>query len=370
MRLPSGFVPPTSSELLSNQFSNKIGILCMYFIEFAANFDTFSPCATTPNLKNTIQGYLAQNSLFSTIPGVQLEQVLIWSCPNCTVGGNAPAEVNIGGMILTYNDTTFIVLRGTATCSNCEPCQDVNSVLVTPAWITNANVKVHIGFNNIYTGKNIQTTTCSTYTYNSSLQDQIRIYLTTKQPNNIIVTGHSLGGALCYLISADLTLNYSIIRNKAKFYSAAGPPSGNSNFMSLVNFYPGFFALANICDKVPNMPVNLTGYSRMPTGSYCFSAPGNIATSPHDTTNSYKFVLANNYNFNSANGKTGSSNSVFNLSCPNSGASIGSTTSTDSTVNCLPNCSSCCVYNCGPYAPPSTGITFSYVPSKKCYSQS
>ena len=55
---------------------------------------------------------------------------------------------------------------------------------------------------------------------------------TSSPPSRYIVAGHSLGGGLTYLTSADVTSNG--LRDLFKFFPIAGPYSGNQDFVNYI----------------------------------------------------------------------------------------------------------------------------------------
>ena len=283
---------PSTSQLYDSSFSSYVAILNMYFIQlfvyfFDNNIDSLA-ISDALNLINT------SNLLPS---GAVVVNLLIYSCIHDT------NTTSYGGMIVEYNATSFIVLRGTQSTGadgpghNCEWVMDSTEALVTPNWIDPIKypgVLVHSGFNQIYTISfaNSQGITIP------SLREQIYNYISLNRMNNLIITGHSLGGGICYLLAADLAANLLQIRLNTKIYTVAGPYSGNQQFINIITSppfsepnYTGVFAIINTADKVPETKLRF-GYERIPSQLFCFTIPGNIKDAHAPST--YREGLENN----------------------------------------------------------------------------
>lgn len=78
--------------------------------------------------------------------------------------------------------------------------------------------------------------------------------------NSIVITGHSLGGALCGLAAPDLLSD--IAANLSPIvYSWAEPRVGHSDYVSFFNTHVNVcYRIVNLWDVVPHLPPDLAGY--------------------------------------------------------------------------------------------------------------
>ena len=258
---------PNTDQLQAFKFSSNVAILNMYFIQLFVYF--FKNNIDSLTMSQALETINSSNLLPLNAIAVSL---LTYTCIN----GNSIIQ-SYGGMIVEYNMTSFIVLRGTQL--GCEWNMDANHKLVTPSWIDptrNSGVLVHSGFNKIYTNS-YKTTAGEGHL---SLRDQIVYYISLNRMPSIIIIGHSLGGGICYLLAADLSANFLNLRKITKIYPIAGPYSGNQNFIDVITSfgfsipnYTGVFAIINTADKVPNLILRLQ-YKRIPSQLFCFTIPG------------------------------------------------------------------------------------------------
>lgn len=295
---PTGYVNgnaiclPSPTQINQNTFNSNTAILSLYFIQsFVYMFKNYSPTGaqqppntllpydgmTGTNNTNisTIQTYLT-NAKISTIQPTCVNMLTYISQTSKSIFVNS-----YGGCILEYTIngqlTSFIVLRGTQLDS--EWHEDLMVDKVIPVWLgSDTNTKVHKGFNDVYYDLSFGVPT---------LRSQINNYLTTKtgQITNLIITGHSLGSGIAYLIAADISKNNSSLRSKTKFFPFAGPYSGNQNFVNVItNTKPNppvdqLFAVINKADPVPT--TQLPYYERILSQLFFFTDKGTEDTYPH-----------------------------------------------------------------------------------------
>ena len=258
---------PTTDQLTEKKYSSTLAILNIYFIQVIIYLFQTDQLQFPNNPYNKIIKFLPQ--------GTNIIKILNYTCSILTVNINSIGKpTTIGGMILEYNNTSFIVLRGTQL--DCEWKLDATLLLEKPSWAKfTKDFKVHGGFNYVYTSISDDGT---------NLRDEIFNYLVKKNPENIIITGHSIGGGLCNLIAADMSINFPNFRSKTKFFTTAAPYSGNQEFVnSIMNssispVYTGIFSTINNSDPVPT--TKLPGYTRIPSQLFCFSEPGKSAHLP------------------------------------------------------------------------------------------
>jgi Lipase (class 3) len=248
---------PPIETLFLNKFVNNTALFNIYLVRLAYKLDTELRYDST----NDFEG--AKKYLLTQLPANSvIEKILVYNCNNVISKKN-----RYGGFILQFMGVAFIILRGTKYAS--EMYEDVKEALITPYWLNEE--KVHTGFNNIYINpKNDSNVKC--------LREQILDCLTSISYDKIFVAGHSLGGALSYLLEADLSLRLPELRYKTNFYIFAGPYTGNEKFVNLIlsvnknGNFTGTFSMINTYDPVPNL--RSPYYRRVPSQLFCVSDTG------------------------------------------------------------------------------------------------
>jgi hypothetical protein len=301
---PTGFVNgnpiclPSQQQINQNTFNSNTAILSLYFIQsFVYMFKNYSPTGTmqpsntllpydgstgTNNTNiSTIQNYLSNAKISSVSP--TCANMLTYISQSSKTTFDVPVN-SYGGCILEYSIngqlTSFIVLRGTQLDS--EWYEDSRVDKVKTVWLgLDTNAKVHHGFNDVYNDEDL-------FIGSTSLRDQINNYLTQQkisQITNLIITGHSLGSGIAYLIAADISKNNPSLRSKTKFFPFAGPYSGNQQFVDFItNTKPTppvdqLFAVINKADPVPT--IQLPFYERIPSQLFFFTDKGTGGAYPH-----------------------------------------------------------------------------------------
>lgn len=283
---------PSCDELCQKLFSSNVAILSLYFIQvivylYKQNPNKLNyPIINTQNILYTINTFLPENA--------KAVKLLTYTCEK-------DLNTYYGGFIIEYTlnskITSFIVFRGTQ--ESCEWGEDAKEGLINPSWLTQySNVKVHNGFNNIYTNKKAI----------FSLREQIWNYINKNTFSNLVVTGHSLGGGLCYLFAADISANKPELRNKTKIFSFAGPYTGNKEFIKLIlsvdstAIYSGIFSIINTQDPVPNTKLPL--HENIPVQKFCFTSFGNGTTGSVHFPDTYMKGLIDNSQLFDSDAKT------------------------------------------------------------------
>jgi hypothetical protein len=108
------------------------------------------------------------------------------------------------------------------------------------------NCSVHIGFNGGYNGVKAQL-------------DPIIGDLRSRYPSaSLMVTGHSLGGALAVLAAADLHTRLGIVEH---LYTLGQPRVGNDKFAQwMTDLIPNYFRIVHYADEVTHVPQSILGF--------------------------------------------------------------------------------------------------------------
>lgn len=93
-----------------------------------------------------------------------------------------------------------------------------------------------------------------------SIQNEIHRYVDRHRPKRLVMTGHSLGGALATLCAIDFQLTYKG-RHDIALYTYGSPRVGNPAFRELVNEHiPESYRIVHGVDFVPGLPAIWSGY--------------------------------------------------------------------------------------------------------------
>ncbi|KAI7868472.1 Alpha/Beta hydrolase protein [Spinellus fusiger] len=216
--------------------------------QFVSSFSSL-PQATSSkvsSLKTYMQ--LADSAYCSNVcPNAQ------WNCKNCIPNYTLVRSFLIGNLdingYIARNDQTKeieLVFRGTHSPSNWIADITFQKVPYTPV----AGASVHIGFYAAYTS--------AQSTVVPAVLDQL-----TKYPSyRVVVSGHSLGGALATLATLDLYQRDGRLSNQNLFAKTyGGPRVGDANFAY-------YFSSTGISlertvhnrDLVPHLPPQMNGY--------------------------------------------------------------------------------------------------------------
>ena len=276
---------------LYNKYANNIAVLCLYLLESyvyiwkkgVQNFDSNKTGSNGPNLTNLYEFFKSDESFggFSK-PIPKPIHEFVYTCVSkkttASYGGFACEYTPFG----SFKPSLFIVLRGTQTGP--ELYQDSRGELESTLYLKNFNRKVHKGFNTVYNSKGNGTEAPIL-----PLKDQLINFLLSNayKYESIIITGHSLGSALVFLLSSDLFVNYPklINDNNINFYVNAGPYTGNQNFVDITNNVATnnitkVYSIINTSDPVPNDKLR-TDYQRINSQLFFYTDPGSKGVSPH-----------------------------------------------------------------------------------------
>lgn len=110
---------------------------------------------------------------------------------------------------------------------------------------------VHVGFNQGFNSVKTQV--------NAIIDDLIAMYRGSK----ILLTGHSLGGALAVMAAAHIQNVYG---NVGALYTMGQPRVGNDVFAQfMTSFIPNTFRVVNYADQVPHVPQSILGFKHSGT---------------------------------------------------------------------------------------------------------
>jgi hypothetical protein len=143
------------------------------------------------------------------------------------------------GVVMNDGTDQIVLFRGTKTLSDLQA--DLNDSEQTTTYsATNTSYNVHSGMYNIY---------------------QSLTSATDFKTGTTIIVGHSLGAALAYYLSIDVTGASRTV------YAFAPPKAGDSNFAALVENLSNVNTYINLADMVPSLPLsympgsNITQYA-------------------------------------------------------------------------------------------------------------
>ena len=187
------------------------------------------------------------------------------------------------GMIWSHNDVCYIIFRGTLDIHDL-----IKDLLVTQSsytyhkivqdkfiystnssykchktlqdkliYSTNSSVQVHNGFNSVY----------------SNFREQLITTVKKINPKQILISGHSLGGAIATICGLDLQLfGYNVI-----VYTFASPRVGNDAFCELVKSSKlPLYRIINTCDIIPAFPLSVTPNFVEPNNPYMYRHCGEL----------------------------------------------------------------------------------------------
>lgn len=251
--IPSGITP---SNLVYNEFNYDVAMYNLYLISnayYIYNYFSF--------IDKNFKAPQAISFLQTKIDGVDNIDLLYYNSMSLM-----DSTTKFGGILFKKNNTVYIVLRGTLTLSEMyidAQLSLTNEVSWLESW-TDQTVYLHSGFNYFYSNEKKY--------FPTSLRKQIFNYLekNADDKTKIIVTGHSLGGALVYLTIADLIRNSKYPKTNIQGHVYAGPYSGNFDFCNIID--TSDVKLFNFMDSKDIVSMaQLPGYSRTIKGNYCFT---------------------------------------------------------------------------------------------------
>jgi hypothetical protein len=94
----------------------------------------------------------------------------------------------------------------------------------------------------------------------SSIKSRVIKILENEQFDNIIITGHSLGGALSFICALDVKCQEKFKNTLIRCYTFATPRIGNKIFVQMCDNSFRSLSIRHINDAVPYIPQNIFGY--------------------------------------------------------------------------------------------------------------
>lgn len=171
-----------------------------------------------------------------------------WDCATCDNSNILESTVESHGerVLLGYNknlNSMFVSFRGSTNIQNW-----IDNIQFSKVYPYNdTNIGVEKGFYKAY--NNVKPDILEAL---NKIQNK---YSTT----NILLTGHSLGGALATLMAFDIKDKYDLI-----FYSFGSPRVGNEYFVNYFKNSTPMYRVTHYYDMIPHMPQNLLGYLHIP----------------------------------------------------------------------------------------------------------
>ena len=285
---PSRVPVPVSTDMQDQTYNSNLALQLCYFHELLYYLfcnNRLLATSSESTLLNTINEYLT--SPFRAV------KILYSVAPT-----NRLSETQVAGFIgtLTRNSITytFVIFRGTFTTA--EWSNNAKIDLVKPFWAPTGGIKVHEGVNFMYT-------TDGNF---PSLRDQIMNYLDDNNINsNLIISGHSLGGAFSGLFLCDLIVQGKNIVNTTKTYLFASPCNGNEAFAdkirskSIINSKNKLYNIINNADPVPMINNKDFEYVRLTPQTFCFTDVTFVPGYAHAPQIYRKAIVKNKTSWNS-----------------------------------------------------------------------
>ena len=178
-----------------------------------------------------------------------------WDCSTCDDVNTLYSVIENKGSqaIVGYNepnDAIFVAFRGSENIQNWINNIRISKVNPYPEF---ADISVEKGFYVSY--QNIK----------PQIESNVRVLSEKHNTNSIMVTGHSLGGAMASLMVFDVLNGVYDNVNLLPFFTFGSPRVGNNEFVSKMNSYKSqMFRVTHYYDIVPHVPEEVLGYLHIP----------------------------------------------------------------------------------------------------------
>jgi len=240
--------------------------LAMVVVAVLAMFGVVSPMPVSAQVEPYNTTLAKQMLHLSGAAYCDRQNVLDWDCSFCKesdVAGLKPMGVayNSTTNMLAYvsydasRDSVMIVFRGTAILSILDWLEDLDFFAIP---VLCPGCEIHEGFYKAYESIRIDFLNFVTAARKQHPQ------------SDVIITGHSLGGALAYIAAVDLSITAGI--NVTHSYTFGAPRVGNRIFADTwAQIYQEdatFYRITHGLDPVPHVPPMLSGFQHPPTEVY------------------------------------------------------------------------------------------------------
>ncbi|KAI9296693.1 alpha/beta-hydrolase [Neoconidiobolus thromboides FSU 785] len=239
-----------------------------YFENFSKNLQSLDnkvaePLGFMPGAKevsNIIPGNEKEGKGYARLAGAtycENDKLVNWECTHCNKVSDRIESIEVfenektetKGYLAVNKDREEVIVafRGS---SNAENWLLNSKTKLTQIEINGKNYYVHTGFKEII--DNIL----------PQISQKIDVLLRTYPRYKLLVTGHSLGGAIATLASLKLKYEIGLNDNRIKLYTYGAPRVGDPEFARLLNkhrFVSGRFVNEN--DVVPHLPAETKGYN-------------------------------------------------------------------------------------------------------------
>ena len=198
---------------------------------------------------NEYDEMLAKTALNISQSSYCLDTSSNWECATCSVNNKYQKLIQDNGeqVVIGYNidyDTTFVGFRGSANTQNW--IDNLHVAQIQP--YDNTNISVEKGFYNLF------------MSLENDIIEEINDVSTKYKTSKLLITGHSLGGALSTLLAFDLLY----VRNSdmaIQLITFGSPRVGNEDFVSIFNNYPIYSnRVTHYYDIVPHIPQEFLKY--------------------------------------------------------------------------------------------------------------
>jgi len=209
-----------------------------YTIGFIKYFDNPNINTITQVMSLTASAYCSKSELQN------------WSCKTCSQN---VSDVNIidgdTRIIMAYDASLkshFISIRGSSDINNW--ISNIETRIIYPYYDT--NIGVH---NGLY------------YEYKNYKEQLISYVKNLNENDNLIITGHSSGGALASFLAYDVVTDGIFLYTNIHLYTFGSPRIGNKAFMkSFVSFDIPHNRITYKKDIVPHLPEEFLGFIHLP----------------------------------------------------------------------------------------------------------
>lgn len=177
-------------------------------------------------------------------------------------------ELTFGMILIDTNNNIWIVFRGTNNIEDWEEDYTLNQTGIPLNKNTYQNEALFLKKDGAVTPKIHE----NFYKIYRKIRDGILTIIKTMNHTNIIITGHSLGGAMSAILTADL-INQNI--NNSVTYIFGTPRVGDKVFADIID-KGKLYHIYNTTDIIPNLPLAVTPNLKNPNKPYFYQHCGEL----------------------------------------------------------------------------------------------